>query len=576
MSTHVGEPGPHDIPHMPVLPEGKEAVIPPTPTHTDVEAQNIHSPASPTSPTSFRHPNRSSTAYTYRLPGESWKPGQEPGLDVTKSNPGSTFFGTTDGLDAPCEITVVDYSPEHMRRHEHNATTFNEFLKQDREPWVKVRWVNVNGMNWSVIRALGKKCKLHRLSIEDLVTKSRTKVDWYTENTFVLLTLQKLISLNDDRDDVSITSTGTVKQKKNLSWIRRALGLPIKTPQNNLTEKLDQDYPFYDPDSQAHFGSPHKPLSSSIKTLQSYHGGSNLARIAYMESHSMLASKVLAVSVEQVSIFLTSDNTVVSFFERSADDIEPPLLDRLKSSETILRKSSDASMLLQAVLDAIIDLSYHIVVAYQDMAAELELDVLTDPSIKHTSLLYILTSELSMLKSTIQPIATVVKALRDHRNDTMPALPGPQPHTAAGKGSGTHVSISPMTQIYLGDVEDHCASLMEGVETMRRSADNMIDLIFNTLGAYQNESMRQLTLVTLLFLPLTFLTGYFGMNFQYFSAVDKNSDTYFWKIAAPVTAFVLVIIMWNALTRAVKKALQKKSYGRIRRAKFGPLKPKLK
>lgn len=65
----------------------------------------------------------------------------------------------------------------------------------------------------------------------------------------------------------------------------------------------------------------------------------------------------MAVSAEQVSIFLTSDNTVISFFEVSAGDIERPIIKRLSTPGTTLRESNDASMLVQAIVDAIVDLS---------------------------------------------------------------------------------------------------------------------------------------------------------------------------------------------------------------------------
>ncbi|KAI9867754.1 MAG: hypothetical protein M1823_009105, partial [Watsoniomyces obsoletus] len=114
-----------------------------------------------------------------------------------------------------------------------------------------------------------------------------------------------------------------------------------------------------------------------------------------MERHGVLNSRGLKVSVEQVSVFLCAGSTVISFFEYSADDIELPILRRLETPGTILRESADATMLTQAILDAIIDLAIPVTTAYQDSIGDLELDVLTDPDIIQSKALYILTSEIA-------------------------------------------------------------------------------------------------------------------------------------------------------------------------------------
>ena len=74
------------------------------------------------------------------------------------------------------------------------------------------------------------------------------------------------------------------------------------------------------------------------------------------------------------------------------------------------------------------------------------------------------------------------------------------------------------------------------------------------VAATQGETMRQLTMVTLIFLPLTFLAGYFGMNFnqQYWRVLTNNGPMYFWGIAIPTTFFVTVVLTYSYLRRLTK------------------------
>ena len=124
-----------------------------------------------------------------------------------------------------------------------------------------------------------------------------------------------------------------------------------------------------------------------------------------------------------------------------------------------------------------------------------------------------------------------------------------------------------MAQTYLGDVEDHIILITESLDTMRRSCDNMIDLIFNTISAYQNESMKQLTVVTIIFLPLSFMTGYFGMNFTDFWSIHHN-ESYFWKVALPVAFAVIVFLMRDMLKWYFVRLIQRRGISRSRKGRL--------
>lgn len=184
---------------------------------------------------------------------------------------------------------------------------------------------------------------------------------------FIVLTLQKIMQIKaDDAKNEAAGSTEPIASRSLSQKIRKFFSnAKADTVPNipNIEEgKLSSESV--------------ESISNPYRTLQDYNGGENRERVDFLESQSLLKQGDLEVSVEQVSIFVTGNNEVISFFESSGHEIEGPIMKRLLSDSTLLRQTADATMIAQGLVDGIIDLAFPVNTAFKNALDEMEINVL--------------------------------------------------------------------------------------------------------------------------------------------------------------------------------------------------------
>lgn len=219
---------------------------------------------------------------------------------------------------------------------------------------------------------------------------------------------------------------------------------------------------------------------------------------------------------EQVSLLLFSD-TLVSFQER-AGDVWDPVRKRMADEASRLRKGKPA-YLLYALLDAIVDQFFPILEHYGDRLEEIEERIVTRPSSGELHDLYGVKRELVMLRRVLWPMRQLMDEL--HRNE--------------------FPEIDKGTRTFLRDVYDHTLQVLDIVETYREMASGLTDLYMSSISNRMNEVMKVLTIMASLFIPVTFVAGVYGMNFEHIPELSWPwAYACFWGVCTSITVGLLI------------------------------------
>jgi len=193
---------------------------------------------------------------------------------------------------------------------------------------------------------------------------------------------------------------------------------------------------------------------------------------------------------EQVSIIF-SDRYVLTVKEDSENDAFEPVRDRLRTRRGIIR-SMGADYLAVSLIDAIIDGFFPILEAYADRIERLENQVLFDPNRKILEEIYDLKRELLGMRRFVLPqIAAIAKLLRE-----------------------SDIRLSRESKLSLQDCHEHATDVMEILNLYQEMTVNLMDLYMSSISNRMNEIMKLLAVVSTIFIPLTFIAGVYGMNFN--------------------------------------------------------------
>ena len=196
------------------------------------------------------------------------------------------------------------------------------------------------------------------------------------------------------------------------------------------------------------------------------------------------------IEAEQVSLILGS-NFIISLQE-SEGDVFNPIRDRIRKSKGRIRKTG-SDYLAYALLDAIVDNYFLILENVGEKIEDTEQQLAANPSPETLQYIRELKNEMIFLRKSIWPLRELINGL-ERCESTL---------------------IHQSTGAYLRDVYDHTIQIIDTVESYRDMISGMVDIYLSSISNKMNEVMKVLTIFASIFIPLTFVAGLYGMNFEF-------------------------------------------------------------
>lgn len=219
-----------------------------------------------------------------------------------------------------------------------------------------------------------------------------------------------------------------------------------------------------------------------------------------------------SVVTEQVALFFR-ENLLISFQE-SETDLFHSVRNRLSLGQGRVR-SRGADYLAYTLIDAIVDHYFTVIDDFDEVISSIEVRILEAPTSKNRAEIHHLRKQMLVIKKCIGPLREALNTLYKSESNL----------------------IHDQTQPFLRDAHDHSIQILDMVDTHRDLLNGMQDLYISEISFKMNQVMQVLAVVTTLFVPLSFLAGIYGMNFDRMPELHAHNGYY---ILLSVMAFIFI------------------------------------
>jgi len=222
------------------------------------------------------------------------------------------------------------------------------------------------------------------------------------------------------------------------------------------------------------------------------------------------------IKEEQVSLILGS-NFVISFQE-SEGDVFNSIRDRIRTSKGRIRKMK-ADYLAYSLVDSVVDGYFLVLEKLGENTEALEEEVMLNPSTETSQRIHHLKRKMISLRKSIWPLREIISSMQ----------------------RGESKLIYKSTMIYLRDIYDHTIQIIDSIETFRDVLSGMLDIYLSSISNRMNEVMKVLTIIATIFIPLTFIAGIYGMNFDFMPELNWKWGYFACLLVMSVVAFSMLM-----------------------------------